>query len=196
MRAGGPDSEQRVLEALDALLRAGESFTTLDVRRITAHAGIARTSFYNHFPDKTAVLLHLLRPATDAIFSVASGWARDPGHDLAGLEATTLAVLHEYREHAHLLRALGEATTYEPRAAAFWRAQMEDLVDVFRRRIAEGRGPASTDARTAAMWLAWGTERAIAQHVALDAGEVDDAAFAAGIARQVWATMSGDPRSS
>lgn len=180
------ESEQRLLDALESLLRDGESFTALDVGRITARAEVARTSFYNTFPDKTTALLVLLGPAADEIFAAASGWARDPHHDLEGLQATTLRVVRTYRTNAHLLRALGEATTYDAAAAHFWRTRMEDLVDVFRRRIAAS-GDSAAD--TAAIWLAWGTERTIFEHVALGPDGVADEEFADAIARRVWAAI-------
>ncbi len=180
-------AEQRLLDALDGLLADGETFTALDVRRITSRAGLARTSFYNHFPDKTTALLALLGPATSEIFGAAAGWARDPHHDLAGLRTTTLEVIGAYRANAHLLRALGEATTYDPVASRFWRSRMEDLVDVFRRRIEEAGGDSPL---TAAIWLAWGTERAISEHVALGGDGIADEEFADGVARSVWGAMT------
>ncbi|WP_354698880.1 hypothetical protein DSM112329_04578 [Paraconexibacter sp. AEG42_29] len=196
-RGSTSDGERRVLDAMDALLAEGTSYTALDIGRITERGGIARTSFYNTFPDKLTVLLTVLRPVVDQLFGVVDRWAGDPAADAAGLRRTTLDVVAVYRDHAHLLGALAEAATYEPRAAAFWQAHMEGVVGTFRRRIEEARRPQSgvdsTDSQAAAMWLAWGTERAIAHHVAAG-GDLPDERFADAIADNVWATMTGHRR--
>ncbi|WP_372792169.1 TetR/AcrR family transcriptional regulator, partial [Paraconexibacter sp.] len=47
--------EQQVLGAVERLLTDGESFTALPVGRIADEAGMARTTFYGHFPDKSTL---------------------------------------------------------------------------------------------------------------------------------------------
>ena len=49
--------ELRILEATERLLRDGASFTHLSLREISQAAGIARSTFYVHFADKSDLLL-------------------------------------------------------------------------------------------------------------------------------------------
>ena len=107
-RARRGAAEQQVLTAVEELLAEGEAFTTLGVARIAERAGIARSSFYVHFPDKTELLMRLTASATDKLFEVAEAWVVNDEATYADLQTTAAAVLGEYRRHGALLTAFAE----------------------------------------------------------------------------------------
>ena len=57
-------TRQRVFEALSSLL-AGRSFDAVTMADLAAEAGIGRTSIYNHFVDKDAVVVAFAGAETD-----------------------------------------------------------------------------------------------------------------------------------
>ena len=186
--------EQQVLEAVERLLAGGESFTSLGVQRIAAEAGMARTTFYGHFRDKASLLIRLSESATLRLFTVAADWVRDPHSTREGLERTLAELIKEYRKHAPLLRAVNELASYEPAVEEYWRAAIDDFATLVAERIvreqAARRSSDRVRANTTATWIAWGTERTIAMHVAAHPNDTrSDAALAAGIAAATWAAM-------
>jgi len=184
--------EQQVLEAVERLLADGESFTALGVARIAEEAGMARSTFYGHFPDKTKLLLRLTAEATQDLFAQARAWVEDDASTPTGHVDVVLALIRERRKHLPLLRALHEVAAYDPEVEAFWRERIEAFADLIRERLDRdrraGRIPADVDTRTTATWIAWGTERALAVHTETRPPR-EDPAFAKGIAAVTWASM-------
>lgn len=187
------DVEQQVLEAVERLLAAGESFTALGIQRIAAEAGMARTTFYGHFADKPTLLIRLAETATAALLRVSSAWVDDDEGTLDELEASIVHLVAECRAHAPLLRAVTEVAAYEPALEQYWNTTVTSIVERCRRRlvrdIAAGRVPADLDPATTAAWVVWGTERVVTTHIAATPDPTGDAAFARGIAAATWASM-------
>lgn len=183
---------RQVAAAVERLLAEGHGYTALGVQRIAAEAGIARSTFYLYFPDKTALLMRATEAATEDLFAAAEAWAAEGFADLADLERTLLAVIGQQRAHADLLAALAEVAGYDEGVAAFWRERVGRFIKVLEDRIEDGRRngtvAAALDPATTAAWIAWGAERLIAQHVATHA-ESEDARLAHGLATAIWATL-------
>ncbi len=185
---------QQVLEAVERLLARGESFTNLGIQRIAAEAGIARTTFYGYFRDKPTLLMALTESATTRLFEVASAWVNDDASTRAQLEATVGQEIVEYRKHAPLLGALTEVAGYAPEVAAYWLETINGFAVLIAERIVRhqqaGRIPAAVDATTTAEWIAWGTERTVAMHVAAHPDDPSgDLQLARGVAAATWAAM-------
>src|SRR5487761_1863651 len=70
------ETEAAVLAAVKRLLFEGESFTELGINRIAKEAGVARSTFYLCFQDKTDVLIRLTGSMKDELFAI--GAARRP----------------------------------------------------------------------------------------------------------------------
>lgn len=181
-----------VTAAVERLLDQGERYTSLGVQRIAQEAGIARSTFYLAFPDKSALLMRATETATEDLFAAAEAWVADGFADRKALERTLLGVIGQQRAHAGLLGALAEVAGYDAEVAAFWRERVGGFVAQLRERIAEGQRAgtitAGLDPDTTASWIAWGTERLIAQHVAAQ-DPSHDARLARGLAAAVWATL-------
>lgn len=183
---------EQVAAAVERLLEDGHGYTTLGVQRIADEAGIARSTFYLYFPDKSALLIRVTEAATRELFAAAGAWLDDSFTDRDDLERTLRGVIAQQRDHAALLAAVTEVAGYDEQVAAFWRAEVGRFIERLRGRLEEGQRAgaiaAALDPGTTAAWIAWGTERLLAQHVATRP-EVDDARLAAGLATAVWATL-------
>ena len=187
-------AEHQVLAAVTALLDEGEAFTTLSVGRIADRAGVARSSFYFHFPDKRTLLQRLAASVTATLFEPAEAWVEDPGHDLEGLTAVLEQTVAAYRRHGPLLAAITEVAAYDPEFAVYWRALVGELIGKVRLRLERDRRagllPRDLEAAGVAEHLVWGAEQALAQHVATGRGGLGDRRLAVGIAQSMWAVMA------
>ena len=179
--------EARVLEATEALLAEGASFTDLKIERIATRAGISRTAFYFYFHDKRQLLMRLTEDVAELLYAEAEAWWSGEGDGVAQLSDALASVVGMYREHDVLLRAVVEAAAVDDAVGAFWRALVGRFVEASRRRIeieqAAGRiGP--MPAEEVAFDLSWMVERACYQRLVRGASLNDDA-FVAGLVR-IW----------
>ena len=55
-------SESRILDAASEILETGEHYADIPVERILEVADVSRSTFYQWFPDKTALILQLTAP--------------------------------------------------------------------------------------------------------------------------------------
>lgn len=186
-------AEERVLVAVEELLREGEAFTTLPVGRIAERAGVARSSFYFHFPDKQTLLRGLAASVTDSLFDPVRSWVAVPENDRDGLVATVGEVLVVLRRHGALVAAFLEVAAYDAEFAEYWRARMSEIIAELAARMERdrraGRLPADLACSTVAAYLVWGAERTLVQHVATDPSGDGDGEVALGIAQAMWAVM-------
>src|SRR5436190_17225603 len=132
-RRPGPTSakraeiELRVLEATEALLGEGASYTDLGIERIATRAGISRTAFYFYFSDKRELLMRLAEDVAELLYAQAERWWSTGEAD--ELREATGSVLAVYGEHHALLGAVIEAATYDEQVAGFWRALFARFVE-------------------------------------------------------------------
>src|SRR3954449_7373946 len=150
--------EDDVLRATEELLEEGHSYADLNVERIATRAGIGRTAFYFYFRDKRELLMRLTADVSDQLYAVAARW-------FSGEEDEIAPALREigelYREHAALLRAIVEVSTYDEEVATFWRGLVGRFVDATQKRLeAEG---VPLPAHATAFALVWMTERSFHQ---------------------------------
>lgn len=191
--------EAEVLRAVEKLMAEGHSYTEIPVQRIAEEAGIARSTFYVHFPDKAQLLIRMADIATRDLFSAAEGWWK--GDHRGGPErvaATMDLMIAGFREHDRVLLALVELAGYEPEVARYWNERVAAFIAVVGARLDElaraGEvSPAMDTASTAAV-LTWMVERSIAQHVLENPDPAGDGEFAATLARAIWLTTFGDAR--
>lgn len=187
--SGGTESGERRREAesaflagTEALLAEGHTFADLSVERIAAAAGRSRTAFYLYFRDKRDLLMRLTEAVAADLYEEADRWwsGADGRRELPAALADILAT---YREHADLLRAVVEASTYDEQVGEFWRGLVGRFVEATEQRLVE-EGDEPGRAAGKAFALTWMTERACYQQVAREASR-DDAALVDALV-EIW----------
>lgn len=69
--------DQRLLEAMNALMAEGEDFANTSIEKLTKKAGISRATFYLHFKDKAELIAYLFEEVEQEIISAAGQWFID-----------------------------------------------------------------------------------------------------------------------
>ena len=171
-----------VLEATEALLAEGASFADLGIERIATRAGISRTAFYFYFKDKRELLIRLTEEVNALLFEQADIWFSGDGDPVEDIREALRNISGLYAEHAVLLRAIVEVSTYDEEMAVQWRQTLGRFAEATERRIdaERERGRAVCDfARETAFALTWMTERALYQQLVqqerLDQGDLVEA---------------------
>ncbi|MET7371358.1 TetR/AcrR family transcriptional regulator [Micromonospora arida] len=184
--------EARVLAATERLLREGTRFTDLGVQRIAAEAGVARSTFYTHFRDKTELLMRLAGTMRETSFGRTGEWSpAGPGDPLAALTEVFADVIRIYRTYAPVLAAISEVAAYDEAVREYWAAGLEQFVartvDALRIEQQAGRTPADLDVTTASRLIVVGGDRFLADHVSTTSADPEtDAAAARELAATWW----------
>ncbi|WP_328422797.1 TetR/AcrR family transcriptional regulator [Micromonospora sp. NBC_00389] len=184
--------EARVLAATERLLQQGVRFTDLGVQRIAAEAGVARSTFYTHFRDKSELLMRLAGTMQETSFDRIRGWdPAGPGDPLDTLTEVFADVIRIYRTYAPVLAAITEVAAYDEVVREYWAAGFEQFVarteEVLRAEQRAGRTPADLDPEAATRLVVLGGDRFLAHHVGLVPADPDaDAAAARELAATWW----------
>lgn len=169
-------AEAKILTATERLLAGGASFTELGVQRLAAEAGIARSTFYLHFRDKTELLLRLIDTLADGAFDLIV--AASPADGAEGIAAAMVQCVRYYRERRHLLAAVLEVSAYDADAREFWDRQLQRFTDKaelwLRREQEAGRTAPDLDAATAARVFVLGGFQAMASQVLVGPEDQDE----------------------
>lgn len=191
--------------ARDAILAATERLlvdrrlSELSVSDILAEAGISRTSFYAHFPSKTAVVAEGLRGVTDevivAVEPFLEDWANDPEQ---AIRISLERWVQLTTGHRALMRAVSEEWPHDAQLRTLWSEIMHGFTAgtaaVIRAARAAGRAPDGADPAALATCLIWGYERVL--HLAL-VGEArglpDPAAIVAPLSQLMVGGVFGEP---
>ncbi|MER7586722.1 TetR/AcrR family transcriptional regulator [Micromonospora sp. NPDC127501] len=184
--------EARVLAATERLLKEGIRFTDLGVQRIAAEAGVARSTFYTHFRDKTELLMRLAGTMRESSFDRTGSWEPGgPGDPLARLTEVFADVIRIYRTYAPVLAAVSEVAAYDEAVREYWAAGLEKFVartvDALRIEQQAGRTPAGLDVVIASRLIVVGGDRFLADHVSTTSADPEtDAAAARELAATWW----------
>ncbi|MBM0205920.1 TetR/AcrR family transcriptional regulator [Micromonospora sp. STR1s_5] len=184
--------EARVLAATERLLKEGIRFTDLGVQRIAAEAGVARSTFYTHFRDKTELLMRLAGTMRESSFDRTGGWEPGgPGDPLARLTEVFADVIRIYRTYAPVLAAVSEVAAYDEVVREYWAAGLEQFVtrteDALRVEQQAGRTPVDLDVTAASRLIVVGGDRFLADHVSTTSADPEtDAAAARELAATWW----------
>jgi TetR/AcrR family transcriptional regulator, ethionamide resistance regulator len=197
-RSKRAEVEERLVQATEALLAEGASYSELRVEQISRRAGISRTAFYFHFSDKRALLTRLTGEIAAELYREAEVWWRDDDGDGAGELARALRrVFGIYRDHAALLRAVVEAAAYDPEVALYWRALVGRFVEATRERIEREQAAGAVDpelpAQLIAFGLCWMTERS-AYELLMQGGDLNDGALVDALLAIWLGAVYGRPR--
>jgi AcrR family transcriptional regulator len=184
--------EELLREALDKLMVEGTSFRDLSVEKLCGQVGMARSTFYVYFEDKSAMLRSLSAVTLRRLYSAQRSWiakGRDVTRDDVREGMRHLFTL--FLEDEVVMRAVGEASVYDAAIRESYFSGVHDYVGALERFIRKGRKEGwinDVHAGNTAAALAWMTERTVTQ-VAPGAGRrrIDSSADA--LANVVWATL-------
>jgi AcrR family transcriptional regulator len=182
--------ETQILATTERLLTEGANFTELGVQRIAAEAGVARSTFYTHFRDKSELLVRLANTMQVTAFDIVQAWSpTGPGGGVDGLTEVFVQVIGVYRAYGSVLTAINEVAAYDPAVREFLDTRTNRFVDravettVDEQRA--GRTPASVDPVLSSRLNVIGGDRFIAHHILVDDGS-GDATAARELARTWW----------
>lgn len=190
------DVENRVLSATTKLLDNGASFTELSVGAIADAAGIARSTFYVHFADKTALLTSLVADAVKDLFEIAGDWITEDSTDSSTRLTDTLRqFVASARARKQVLGAVIETMAYDPEVEALWNNHVDALAAHIRSRIsmaeAGGHLASDVDIDLLASIATWTIEKNVVRQV-LAGDPAGDQKFADALARALWLMIFGD----
>jgi AcrR family transcriptional regulator len=188
-----PEITRRLRIAIEQLLADGESFTQLSVERLTAAAGLPRSTFYLYFGDKGQLLEELAEDVVSELLTTVREWtALPPGATRTEVEAIMRRLTDAYSAHGLLMRAVVDASSYDEGV----RDRFRRLVDGCAREIAEhirtgqrhGSVRACLSPEPTAQWLTWMTERGLYQ-LAVDANKSRRAELADSLTTILWSAL-------
>lgn len=185
-------------DALTELMVDGTPYRDLSVARIAATAGLARSTFYLHYDDKAALLQALGAFSLGRLYEGARAWIRLGGDATrADVAAGMRQILDAFMEDEAVMRAIAEASVYEPAVRAVYEEGVDGfagaLERMIRRGVRAGRMRPVAPRPTATV-LAWMTERAVSR-VRPGATPAQLDAVAAALADVTWQTLFADAAS-
>jgi AcrR family transcriptional regulator len=150
-----------VREALVELLRES-SFKDITVDELARTAGISRTAFYFYYRDKNEVLMAAAEETAAEVYAEADRWWHGEGPPAELVRLALEGIADVYLQHADILRAAVEATTYDEEFKDFYTALIQRFVtataDHLRRELAAGT-LRQLDPDAVAEALVWMAER-------------------------------------
>jgi AcrR family transcriptional regulator len=177
-RGGRRDELSRqLLDTVETMIEAGESFAEISVRRMVAQASISRSSFYQYFIDKSDLVRNWLRDVPRQSEEAVAAWlALDADLTYEDLRNALSDIFVRYRPHATVMAAVHDAASYDSAIRDSVRSMMQLQIDAMATHIAHGQsdGWVDPDARPVetAAWIVWMAERG--QHQLLTVDSQDD----------------------
>ncbi len=134
--------QEAVRDALVELL-AERPFKDVTVDELARRSGLSRTAFYFYYPDKNEVLKEAATEVAGELYAEADRWWHGEGPPEKLVREALAGIAAVYCDHADVLRAAVEATTYDPEFRAFYeslvRRFVEATADHLQRELEVGR---------------------------------------------------------
>jgi TetR/AcrR family transcriptional regulator, ethionamide resistance regulator len=148
-----PELLDRLSDGVERLLRQGATFE-----------GIAKSTFYVYFADKSALLSALAQRVMSGLVAFdAAWWNLPPSAGKHEIAIAVAAMFEDYRAHGLLLDAITAATVYDQTLRTQFGALMDVAVkataDFLRASQAAGLTAAELDPTHTAFSLVWMLER-------------------------------------
>lgn len=128
------DAEREILAAAEAFLKDHE-FRELSVDRVMAGTGMVRSTFYNYFPDRYALILRLTQELEREMMVGLQPWIEEAGDPAQNLRAGLEQVVQVAARHGHLVRAVHEAAFHDADVGRVYWNLLDNFIDVVETRI-------------------------------------------------------------
>jgi AcrR family transcriptional regulator len=155
-------TQQKIIDALHRLLESGSAMAALSVDRIAAEAGVSRSTFYLHFPDKRNLIARLAEQELEEWREISMPLLADAHAGRDVLEQIVREVVRAWHTHAAVVSGIIELSEYDREAREAWCAAVESTAETVAehlRRRWQGRDRLADDAQTVARVIAWMVER-------------------------------------
>ncbi|MBJ7329858.1 MAG: TetR/AcrR family transcriptional regulator [Solirubrobacteraceae bacterium] len=185
-------TQARILAAFRMMLEEGAPVAAMSVDRIVEAAGVSRSTFYAHFPDKRELIARLAAEDTEPWVALAEPVLADPESGREDIERVVRKLVANWHEHAVVGAAIIELAEYDEAARDAWNETVTGVsaivADNLRMRWA-GRESEHADPDTVAEALAWMVERVCHKMLAGDADPEADARATAALTEIVWRVL-------
>lgn len=188
-------SESRILDATSAILATGQHYADIPVERILEVADVSRSTFYQWFPDKRALILRLTGPLLEEFVATADRYWKEPSQArpeaLADVVVELFASARRYRV---IWRAYLETTSTDTQFGDNFRRGLHSYTTGIANRIrteqTAGLISADVDPDQASRFIVVAMQAGFSDVMQLD-DDSHDRAFAEAMARSFWLTMYG-----
>lgn len=188
-----PAIEAKLLEATERLLSDGTRYTELSIQQLCSEAGIARSTFYVYFRDKSDLVARLTEEMLGQLTEVASQWWQ-PGAARDEVLAATRLLIETYSRHEALFAALTETAAYDAEIRALQVEMVERHARPLEALIERGkeggsvRGVHTRETVSALSWMLQGA----CYHLARGAGEQAIERLAEALTAIIWHSLYPD----
>lgn len=188
-----PAIEAKLLEATEGLLSDGTPYTELSIQQLCSEAGIARSTFYVYFRDKSDLVARLAEEMVGQLTEIGSTWWH-PGAERSEVLAATQELIQTYARHAALFAALTETAAYDPEMRALQVEMVErhsrPLEDMIERGKQDGsiRDVHTHETVAALSWMIQGS----CYHLARGADEAQIERLGEAITGIIWHAINPD----
>ena len=133
-----PPVSSRLLAATERLISGGTPYVELSVEQLCSEAGVARSSFYANFRDKSELISRVTESLLGELAAAASAWWQ-PGASREQVETATRNLLDVYAEHGPILAALTETAAYDADMRAMQQESLARHLLPIQRMVADGQ---------------------------------------------------------
>ena len=162
MQVPAANVEELLIGAMERLVAAGQSFTSVSVEELAREAGIARSTFYLHFRDKGELVQGLMQRVMTEVLDAMGVWLSQPQlASRADLRVAISGVVHAYQKHRAVMLAAVETAAYDPAVASIFYDKMNHMAQLTRlavEGVARGKG-ATAPLPEVSDILVWAHER-------------------------------------
>lgn len=181
-------TQEKILAAFRGLLETGSPVAAMSIDRIVEAAGVSRSTFYAHFPDKRELIARLAEEDSEPWMSLAEPVLADPDSTREDIERVVRQLVVNWHDRAVVGAAIIELAEYDEAARDAWQATIAGMArtvaDHLRMRWA-GRESEHADPETVAEALAWMVERCCHKMLTDEDPDQDERAIAA-LTEVVW----------
>jgi AcrR family transcriptional regulator len=182
-------TQEKILAAFRGLLETGSPVAATSVDRIIGAAGVSRSTFYAHFPDKRELIARLAAQESEPWMALAEPVLSDPSSHREDIEGVVRQLVANWHEHAVVGAAIIELAEYDDAARDAWQENIAGIsrtvAEHLRMRWA-GRTSEHADPETVAEVLTWMVERCCHKMLSGRADPASDERAIAALTEVIW----------